>query len=341
MRVRGGSTRVVRALLLATLGSLAVCGAGTARASPTQLPGRAVTLDARAFGAVGDGVTDNTASIEAALRNASKHARDGGATLVFPGPGVYMSAPFNLTSNCTLWIGANATIKAVDDFARFPVVAPLPGYGTGRDHLGPRRAPFIGGYNLTDVVIAGDNGTIDGAGWEWWHAHFDGREAATNITRPRLIELMFTTGLVITNVTLVNSPFWTVHPYACENVTARFLTILNHQPSPNTDGFDPDSSQDVLVEHSYFQVGDDGVAIKSGWDCAGLEFGRPSRNIFIRNLTVNSPKAAGVCIGSEVRCAAAARQCAYCQSMPQQAASDRQPLWIRARRHRCRVAWRT
>ena len=41
----------------------------------------------------------------------------------------------------------------------------------------------------------------------------------------------------------------------------------------------------------------DGVAIKSGWDCFGLDVARPTRNVLLRNLTIRSPNAAGICIG--------------------------------------------
>eukprot|EP01052_Picozoa_sp_SAG31_P040222 SAG31_NODE_5775_length_2332_cov_1.669503_1_plen_240_part_00 len=83
-------------------------------------------------------------------------------------------------------------------------------------------------------------------------------------------------------------------------MVARRLTVLNDHHSPNTDGFDPDSTSEVLIEDSFFSTGDDGVAIKSGWDCHGVSFGMPSNDIRIRNLTVISPTSAGVCIGSEM-----------------------------------------
>ena len=75
--------------------------------------------------------------------------------------GVFLSAPFNLTSSITLTVAAGATLRANDDPAVWPVVAPLPSYGQGRDHPGPRRAPFVGGVHLSDVVVRGPV-TIDG-----------------------------------------------------------------------------------------------------------------------------------------------------------------------------------
>ena len=69
--------------------------------------------------------------------------------------------------------------------------------------------------------------------------------------------------------------------------------------APNTDGWDPDSSTNVLIEDSAYNGGDDCVAIKSGWDCFGVSFGRPTVNVTIRNLTCHG-HSASVAIGSEM-----------------------------------------
>lgn len=49
-----------------------------------------------------------------------------------------------------------------------------------------------------------------------------------------------------------------------------------------------DSCEDMVIEDCYISVGDDGIAIKSGWDQYGIAYGRPSTNILIRNLVVRS-----------------------------------------------------
>ena len=95
----------------------------------------------------------------------------------------------------------------------------------------------------------------------------------------------------------VISAFWTLHPYACDGVTIRDLRITaDPVRGHNTDGIDPDSTRNVLVEGCYVSVGDDAVAIvsaaapfassfgspneaaaqKSGIDYSGRQFGRPS-----------------------------------------------------------------
>jgi polygalacturonase len=49
-----------------------------------------------------------------------------------------------------------------------------------------------------------------------------------------------------------------------------------------------DSCTDVMIENCYISVGDDGIAIKSGWDQYGIAYGRPSTNITIRHVTIRS-----------------------------------------------------
>ena len=113
---------------------------------------------------------------------------------------------------------------------------------------------------ISDVVLTGP-GAVDGNGMRWWDDHRSGAEV---YTRGRLVEFLYADGVLLENVLLKNSPFWTVHPVYSANVVARALYIDNPPDSPNTDGFDPDSTVNVSLTDSYFSVGDDGVAIKSG-----------------------------------------------------------------------------
>uniref|UniRef100_A0A2C9VS96 Polygalacturonase n=1 Tax=Manihot esculenta TaxID=3983 RepID=A0A2C9VS96_MANES len=179
----------------------------------------------------------------------------------------------------------------------WPVVDPLPSYGQGRELPGGRHRSLIYGRNLTDVVITGDNGTIDGQGTIWWNWFLT--KTLTH-TRPHLVELMNSSGIVISNLTFINSPFWTIHPVYCSHVIVQNVTIRAPLESPNTDGIDPDSSDNVCIEDCYISTGDDLIAIKSGWDEYGISYGRPCRNITIHRLVGQTRTSAGIAIGSEM-----------------------------------------
>lgn len=246
------------------------------------------------FGAVGDGITLNTNAFERAV---SEIRRRGGGQLNVEA-GRWLTAPFNLTSHMTLFLAQNAVILGIDDENHWLLMPPLPSYGFGRERAGPRYGSLIHGQNLTDVVITGHNGTINGQGQTWWTKY---QKKLLNYTRGPLVQLMWSRDIQISDVTLRDSPFWTLHPYDCENVTIRNVTILAPlSGAPNTDGIDPDSCENVLIENCYISVGDDGIAIKSGWDQYGIAYGRPSANILIRNVIVQSMISAGVSIGSEM-----------------------------------------
>ncbi|KAL0329966.1 UNVERIFIED_CONTAM: putative polygalacturonase [Sesamum radiatum] len=230
------------------------------------------------FGGVGDGVTLNTKAFRAAIYRI-EHLRRRGGTLLYIPPGEYLTGPFNLTSHMTLYLARGAVIKATMDTEQWPLVAPLPSYGRGRERPGGRYMSFIHGDGLHDVIITGENGTIDGQGGVWWNMW---RQRTLKFTRPNLIELMNSRGVIISNVIFKNSPFWNIHPVYCSNVVIRYVTILAPADSPNTDGIDPDSSSHVCIEDSYISTGDDLIAVKSGWDEYGIAYGRPSHGITIR-----------------------------------------------------------
>lgn len=246
------------------------------------------------FGGVGDGRTLNTKAFREAIYRI-EHLRRRGGTLLYIPPGVYLTESFNLTSHMTLYLARGAVIKATMDTSGWPLIAPLPSYGRGRELPGGRYISFIHGDGVHDVIITGENGTIDGQGDVWWNMW---RQRTLQFTRPNLIELVNSRNIIISNVVFRNSPFWNVHPVYCSNVVVRYVTILAPHDSPNTDGIDPDSSSNVCIEDSYISTGDDLIAVKSGWDQYGIAYGRRSSGITIRRVTGSSPFA-GIAIGSE------------------------------------------
>ncbi|WVZ99769.1 hypothetical protein U9M48_045021 [Paspalum notatum var. saurae] len=142
---------------------------------------------------------------------------------------------------------------------------------------------------------AGENGTIDGQGSVWWDMW---KKRTLPFTRPHLLELMYSTDVVVSNLVFQDSPFWNVHPVYCSNVVIANVTVLAPHDSPNTDGIDIDSSNNVCVEDCYISVGDDLISIKSGWDEYGIAFSRPSSGITIRRISGSGPFA-GFAVGSE------------------------------------------
>lgn len=83
----------------------------------------------------------------------------------------------------------------------------------------------------------GHNGTINGQGRSWWEKY---RKKLLNYTRGPLLQLMWSRDIYISDVTFRDSPFWTLHPYDCQNVVIRNVTILAPlTEAPNTDGIDP------------------------------------------------------------------------------------------------------
>ncbi|KAL6182240.1 hypothetical protein ACLB2K_043663 [Fragaria x ananassa] len=248
------------------------------------------------FGGVGDGTTSNTKAFQAAIQHLSQYESQGGSQLFVPA-GKWLTGSFNLTSHFTLYLHKDAVLLASQDENEWPVIDPLPSYGRGRDTAGGRFISLIFGTNLTDVVVTGENGTIDGQGELWWQKF---RKGELKYTRPYLIEIMFSENIQISNLTFINSPSWNVHPVYSSNVLVQGLTILAPVTSPNTDGINPDSCTNTRIEDCYIVSGDDCIAVKSGWDEYGIAFGMPTKALVIRRLTCISPFSAVIALGSEM-----------------------------------------
>ena len=79
---------------------------------------------------------------------------------------------------------------------------------------------------------------------------------------------------------------WVVRSrYGCDDVLISGVNISTPRSWHNPDGIDPDSTSNVLVEKVWVSVADNSVAIKSGMNWAGREFGHASFNQVFRDST--------------------------------------------------------
>ncbi|MCM5527284.1 glycoside hydrolase family 28 protein [Parasegetibacter sp. NRK P23] len=117
--------------------------------------------------------------------------------------------------------------------------------------------------------------------------------------RPNLLVLNGCKNILLEGVVFQNSAAWCLHPIMSSNIIIRNLNVKNPWYAQNGDGIDLESCKDVLIENSIFDVGDDGICIKSGRDAQGRKRAMPTENVLIRNSVVYQAHG-GFVIGSEM-----------------------------------------
>ncbi|GIL45471.1 hypothetical protein Vafri_2705 [Volvox africanus] len=113
--------------------------------------------------------------------------------------------------------------------------------------------------------------------------------------RPRLVGVCRSSNVLIADLTLRDSAFWTLHIRDSDRVVVQGLTVEGDMDFPNNDGIDIDGSSHVTILQSHIATADDAVCIKS--TSGG---GRAVRHILVSNCTLQS-RSAAVKLGSETR----------------------------------------
>jgi polygalacturonase len=285
------------------------------RIRPPKFPARDFKITD--YGARAGTENDSTEAIRRAIEACS---RAGGGRVVVPA-GTFLTGAIHLKSNVNLHVSEGAILKFSTDPARYLPVVFTRWEGTELMNY----SPFIYAYGVENIAITG-RGTLDGSAsddnwWKWARRNGTSPAPAANdirqlremgnrgvpvkerifgaghYLRPPFIEPYRSRNILIESVTIINSPFWEIHPVLSSNITVRGVSIYSH--GPNNDGCDPESSRDVLIEDCVFDTGDDCIAIKSGRDNDGRRVGVPSENIIIRNSVMKDGHG-GVVIGSEI-----------------------------------------
>lgn len=255
-----------------------------------------ICLNVRRFNAKGDGATDDTQAIQAAIMSCPKYGR-----VLIP-KGTYNTKTIFLKSDMTLELAAGAVLSYQ---GAFHAGAILPGYlvdpydeeyylGSWEGNPLDTYTALIQGINVENVNIIG-LGVLEGNGHNFW----DFPKVKKGAWRPRLLQFIHSKFVTVQGITLHNSPSWTVHPLFSDALVFADLKIINPKDSPNTDGLNPESCNQVLIVGVYFSVGDDCIAIKAGKIYLGSKLKRSTQHVMIRNCSMNFGHGA-VVIGSEM-----------------------------------------
>lgn len=243
------------------------------------------------------------------------------AAVVIP-KGDYVVGPIAVPSHTRLIFEEGAVLNFVDDFNAYPpVYTRWEGVNCWAMH------PCVLIKDAKDVCLEGP-GVLDGHGEKWWEYILvwknGGRPSKLTLPiekrlgelnpnyknepgggggrpcqflRPALLQVLNSENVKISGVTLTRSPFWTFHPICTTNLMVDGVRINNPYDSPNTDGMDIESCVNVVVKNCDVNVGDDGIAIKSGSGKDMMKYQR-SENIYLENSVVRNAHG-GFVIGSE------------------------------------------
>lgn len=236
------------------------------------------------YGIIGDGLTNNTEAVRSLIAQVKEHE---GGTIYFPS-GQYVMGSIRLFSNMSVYLDSGAVILGSANLEDYPMISKkeVPEY-TRDTYCG-----LITAINCENIVIEG-NGKIDARGYHWW------KRVSSDVLRPRTIQPILCKNFKVRNITIVNSPCWTIHPMCCENVLIDGVSITNPYDSPNTDGINPESCKNVRISNCFVDVGDDCITIKSGMEDDVLQKKYACENITITNCNMAHGHG-GVVLGSEM-----------------------------------------
>ncbi len=267
------------------------------------------------YNAVGDGVTLNTKAIQKAIDDCKKFQ------VVYIPKGTFLSGALTLHSDMTLYVEKGA--KLLGSTSEKDYLPKIQSRFEGYEMTCYKAFINIGimdknaSYTTKNVVIRG-GGTIEGGGHvlcenvinaerllqgEYVKSlgekvkTFDSENAIYGRARGRLVQVSNTKNVIFDNITFKNGASWTLHFIYSKDIVTQNCYIYSRAVH-NGDGWNPDSSSNLVIFNTGFETGDNCVAIKSGKNPEGNIINRPTTNVFIFDCTINS--GGGFAIGSEM-----------------------------------------
>lgn len=228
------------------------------------------------FGAIGDGKFLCSASIQKAIDECS--ATGGGVVLV-PG-GTFLTGTILLKDNVELHLANDAVLLGSVNHPE--------DYTAGRG--------IIVADGVSNAAVTGF-GTINGQGGDKRFQYGDNKG-----NRPHVILYRDSKNMILRDVHLINSAWWTVFLFRCDGVKVDGISI-HSQDNLNNDGLDV-GSRNVTISNCVIDCDDDGLCFKSddplfmvehiavtnctiSSNCSAIKFGTGSKGGF-KDITISN-----------------------------------------------------
>ncbi len=241
-------------------------------------------VEIRDYNAAGDGITNDTAAVQAAL--------DSGEVVHFT-PGTYLCGTLYMRSNGGIHLDEGATLLAIPGKENY-----------NADDFSPRNRVFasekVSGAHLI-IAEECENISITGKGKiagnfksvfdltqtdERWRPHYPRPEWRM----AQMIFLAACRNVIVKDVTLCDSQYWTCFLLDCENVVISGVKVRADRMVINADGLDIDCCRNVNIINCDIDCGDDCIALRANERHALRN--SPCDNIVVENCRLRSPACA-------------------------------------------------
>ena len=245
------------------------------------------------YGAVGDGLADNTEAINRAVTLCSQA---GGGTVLIP-EGVFVSGTIRLSPGVTLKLSERARLSGSTDLKAYSPYIPskdLSRYDSGTGTANQNCVSDTSWCRALILVCGADKASIEGPGI------IDGMnvedpDGEENIRGPHTIIIAESKDVTVRDLAICQSGNYAILAYELENALFENLSITG-----GWDGIHIRGASESVIRDCSISTGDDCIA--GGWwedftisgchlnsSCNGIRMIMPSQGLDIRNCTIEGP----------------------------------------------------